>query len=83
MATVYTPIYTTNIRSTPLSILYMYMICVHVHTQVKEHMIVPSEMYPETSDLAAATQDFLICLEMLLFSMVHHWVFSYQQFTNS
>ena len=25
-------------------------------------------------------QDFLICLEMLVFSMVHHWVFSYRQF---
>lgn len=23
-------------------------------------------------------QDFLICLEMLLFSLVHHWVFSYR-----
>uniref|UniRef100_A0A0C3SK77 Transmembrane protein 184C n=1 Tax=Guillardia theta (strain CCMP2712) TaxID=905079 RepID=A0A0C3SK77_GUITC len=40
---------------------------------------IPS-IYPETSELAAATQDFLICIEMLIFAIVHHTVFSYREF---
>mmetsp|Transcript_14714 Transcript_14714/g.33786 ORF Transcript_14714/g.33786 Transcript_14714/m.33786 type:complete len:474 (-) Transcript_14714:32-1453(-) len=40
---------------------------------------IPS-IYPETSELAAATQDFLICIEMLIFAIVHHSVFSYREF---
>eukprot|EP00282_Hemiselmis_andersenii_P019682 CAMPEP_0172027214 /NCGR_PEP_ID=MMETSP1041-20130122/16877_1 /TAXON_ID=464988 /ORGANISM="Hemiselmis andersenii, Strain CCMP439" /LENGTH=236 /DNA_ID=CAMNT_0012683093 /DNA_START=59 /DNA_END=766 /DNA_ORIENTATION=+ len=46
-------------------------------------IIADADIFPETEDktfLIAATQDFLICIEMFCFAVYHHRVFSYKEF---
>jgi len=48
---------------------------------VRLGFIADADIFPETSDstfLVAATQDFLICIEMFVFACYHHSVFSYK-----
>lgn len=49
---------------------------------VRLGIIADADIFPESSDsafLAAATQDFLICIEMFVFACYHHRVFSYKE----